>query len=764
MSGLRRILLMTLLLGGLGVASAQEPQTGNELSQNLVSARIQTLRDSGSQEGAETTIGSYEAVLNWLGEAEVRAASEKTYLQAQIDAPGQEAEIRDRMETMEYHSADIDPATTAKLSKEKLDSLLAALRLKQRESQAQKSQVDEKILSEQSSAPNIQVRFASIDKRLQELPGTPVTIEPDLQPSQFEAAQWATLAERRALNAERRSLEAQLASQSMRYSRRKAESEELTLILNGLTHEIDVLEKEIASRAEDQESETSVSLDENTPGYSFVQQLVDNNTQLREQGAELDKTLAALKTENQQIEKQLLSLKDRFEGVRTLVSLAEDSASLGPVLMVHWHQTDSFRLDDASSITLGAVGDHVIQRTRYEDTLNGLSNTTSYVKSGFSADIGSPESEIDEKLVETAKDLVRSKRELLTTLISSETELVNTHGNLERNRSKLGEQVSEYQAYLGGRILWVPSHPPLSSDILNNVRQEVGDFFSRLSNIRFTGLTTTGALVLVLAMTLLGLRSKIDSRLRVINKKVGRVREDSILHTLRALLLTLIRKHKYDIYDIPIAEILKEYLGAIEVLREFDLDRAGDFLVMAATLAQIKSRMLLPRHLEEDGEEGEDPRAELVRRLLEYERFREAAAELEDRPRLGRDVFARDEAPGEIDGVDEVEVPIKGDLFHLLLAFKDVLKEASESFIHEVSRQRMTTQEAMGEVLERFSELEPGESMSFRDLFVGVPTKDRIIALFMGILELMRIRAIKVKQSVEFGEIRLEALPREESE
>ncbi|MGB5486948.1 MAG: hypothetical protein WBN06_06140, partial [Lysobacterales bacterium] len=101
MSGLRQILLMTLLLSGMGVASAQEPQTSNELSQELVSARIQTLRDSGSQEGAETTIGSYEAVLNWLGEAEVRAASEKIYLQAQIDAPEQEAEIRDRMETME---------------------------------------------------------------------------------------------------------------------------------------------------------------------------------------------------------------------------------------------------------------------------------------------------------------------------------------------------------------------------------------------------------------------------------------------------------------------------------------------------------------------------------------------------------------------------------------------------------------------------------------------------------------------------------------
>lgn len=114
------------------------------------------------------------------------------------------------------------------------------------------------------------------------------------------------------LNAERRTLETQFASQPMRYSRRKAESEELTLIVEGLTYEIDVLEKELASRAKVQESETSISLDEDTPGFGFVQQLIDNNTQLREQAVELDKILADLKEENQQVEKQLLSLNDRF--------------------------------------------------------------------------------------------------------------------------------------------------------------------------------------------------------------------------------------------------------------------------------------------------------------------------------------------------------------------------------------------------------------------------------------------------------------------
>jgi len=230
------------------------------------------------------------------------------------------------------------------------------------------------------------------------------------------------------------------------------------------------------------------------------------------------------------------------------------------------------------------------------------------------------------------------------------------------------------------------------------------------------------------------------------------------------LLLHLIRKHKYDIYDIPISSILDEYLGVLDAMQEFDIDHAGEFLVMAATLAQIKSRMLLPRPLAEgEGEEGEDPRAELVRRLLDYERFREAALELSGRPQLGRDVFAR-EGSTEAEGVEKPEVAVEADLLHLLMAFREVLKEAGEEFIHEVSRRRMTTQEAMTEILDHFRDVEPGGSIRFRDLFPGHPTRDRVVALFMGILELVKLRALKVSQTVTFGEIRLSALPAEEEE
>ncbi len=541
MRGPIQFLLVIMLVSGAGFATALETQGNIELNKDLVSARIQALREAGSQEGAETTLGSYQAVLNWLGEADVHAASEAAYLQAQTDAPQQEAEIRDRIENPAYRSPGINPSSVAELSQEDLDAELAALQLKLREAESTKSQLDEKILSEQSSAPNIQTRLGMIDSRLQELPVTAITIVPDLQPSQFEAGQWAVLAERKALNAERRSLQAQLASQPVRFSRRKAQRSELDLVLDGLNLDIDILKAELASRAHVLESEFNINIDVKTPGYEFIHQLIDGNTQLREQLTALEGTLDALDGENEILENLLLSVNDRFEGVKTLVSLAENSASLGNMLMVHWHQSDSFTIDESTTVPTREIGDHVIQRTHYEDTLNSLSNTTGYLMSGFAAVTGSPEPVVDDALLESAKGLVRSRRELLTALIAGETELVNRSGILTQNRERLNEQVAQYKAYLGSRILWVPSHPPFSVEILKNISNEVDGFFNRLTELRISRLSPMSSLGLVLAIILLALRGKIDARLRDINKKVGRVREDSILHTLRAMLLNIVR-------------------------------------------------------------------------------------------------------------------------------------------------------------------------------------------------------------------------------
>ena len=557
MSILRQILLLALLISGLGVASAQEIPVANELNQELVSARIQTLRDAGSQAGEETTLGSYEAVLNWLGEAEVHAAAEKTYVQSLNDAPLQESEIRDRMDSRDYRAPDYDPTTVSRLKKQELEEQLSALQVKLRDAGTAKTSLDEQIASEKSSAPNIQARFEEIDKRIQELPGTAITIEPDLQPSQFEATQWSALAERKALVAERRSLEARLGSQSVRYSKRQAESDEFVLILDGLTFEIGILETELASREKVIESESSISLDPDSPGYGFVQKLIEGNEQLRAQSAELDTTLVALKEENDRVENQVLSLTDRFEAVQQIVSLSENSPSLGHVLMVHWHQTDSFGYPATEPTIDSAIGEHVIRRTQYEDSLATLSNTTAYLLDGFSVEIGSPEPEVDEDMLDAAKGRILTKRELLTELVAIETELINVQGNIDRTRQQLGVQFEEYQGYLSSRILWVPSHPAISLSSLRNIKQEFRDLVVKISELQLGPLTPMTSLLLALILISLVLRRKMDSYLRNINKKVGRVREDSIQFTFRALLITIIRSMATPLLLVVLASGLK---------------------------------------------------------------------------------------------------------------------------------------------------------------------------------------------------------------
>ncbi len=211
------------------------------------------------------------------------------------------------------------------------------------------------------------------------------------------------------------------------------------------------------------------------------------------------------------------------------------------------------------------------------------------------------------------------------------------------------------------------------------------------------------------------------------------------------VLLHLIRSQKLDIFDIPIAELTRQYLDILEAQTPLDLEFAGDYLVMASTLMQIKSRMLLPRpEVDEDGEPV-DPRAELVAQLLAYEQYRAAAEKLDARPRLGRDVFARAMFPE----ADEVERPLpEPDLDALLVAFRAVLERVGGEVRHRVFMETMSVREQMSRVLER---IRHGSAML--EELLERPTREAIVVTFLAILELWRNRAVRVVQSECFGAI-----------
>jgi segregation and condensation protein A len=214
------------------------------------------------------------------------------------------------------------------------------------------------------------------------------------------------------------------------------------------------------------------------------------------------------------------------------------------------------------------------------------------------------------------------------------------------------------------------------------------------------------------------------------------------------LLLHLIRLNEVDVHDIPIARVAEQYLEYLDVLRDLNIDVASEYLLMAATLAWIKSRMLLPPDgADEDAEEGPDPRAELVARLLEYQRFREAAHELDEIWRLDRDVFA---ARGpEAEGVPDAEREIEVGLFELVEALRSVLAHApATGAAHELTVETITVRERMLAVMEA---LEKAPSLEFLQIFEpaegGSPNRLMIVATFLAILELVRLAAIRVYQS-----------------
>lgn len=214
------------------------------------------------------------------------------------------------------------------------------------------------------------------------------------------------------------------------------------------------------------------------------------------------------------------------------------------------------------------------------------------------------------------------------------------------------------------------------------------------------------------------------------------------------LLLHLIKKNEVSITDIPIAVITEQYLAMMELMQALDLDVAGEFLVMAATLVHIKSRMLLPPdETEADEDEGADPRDELVRRLLEYQRFKDAAGELERRDILKRDVFARSpEPPDEVETVGFESVS----LFDLISALRTVLERLPKDSAHQVVLETVSVREKMSLLLD---DLRRHGKLVFQELFAGAVSRLEVIVTFLAMLELVKIRAVKIRQEEAAGPI-----------
>jgi segregation and condensation protein A len=221
------------------------------------------------------------------------------------------------------------------------------------------------------------------------------------------------------------------------------------------------------------------------------------------------------------------------------------------------------------------------------------------------------------------------------------------------------------------------------------------------------------------------------------------------------LLLDLIRRQKLDIYDIPIARVTEQYLSYLHLMEDMNVDVASEFLVIAAQLIYIKSRMLLPPDPDASPEEKEDPRTELVRRLLEYEKFKDAAQMLYQREMIENASWSN---PGDIaiDGA-ELEPELNVTLYDLLLAFRDVVKRAEQRPLMQVSRDEFSVEQMMAFLFEKV--VSASGAVALSDVLPEITSRRALITAFLALLELTRLRAIYLTQEKAFGEITARANP-----
>lgn len=218
------------------------------------------------------------------------------------------------------------------------------------------------------------------------------------------------------------------------------------------------------------------------------------------------------------------------------------------------------------------------------------------------------------------------------------------------------------------------------------------------------------------------------------------------------LLLYLVKKDHLNIYDIPIAAVTEQYLKYLELMRLLDLNIAGEFLVMAATLMQIKSKMLLPIEQLPGQQEEVDPREELIRRLLEYEKFKQIAQELREKEVGQQEVFKRPKLAKEKPDAQGAEVYFEASIFDLINAFSQALEDVPKELFYEVIKDEFTVEEKIHQILHL---LLVSQSVRLAELFAQAKNKIEIIVIFLAILELIRLKEIVAQQKGLFGEIEI---------
>ncbi len=499
----------------------------------LVNQRLATLQETTSGESTEAQ-QSYEqtrALLNTMASMNREAQS---YTEALTTAPERAAAIQERLDAM---GAEVDPKVElAGLSDPELATRLAA-KSAEREEQANRiDALDRRLAARESNADAANKRLEEIDQRIDEIPESAesIIVDSSRAPSLAEATEWRGHAERLALVAERKALQAQLASQTVRFSALAAERVELVAINTRDTALILELQKLLADNtAAAAPSLSDISIDEAEPAYRIAKDIVEADSALYSETATLNKNLNSVRSYNDQITSLSRTVEERYATARRIVDFAGDSEVLGRVLLTYWEEIEGFSQATSASEASGEAGGTVIRRIAHEDALAEMVSASGFVNGRLKAD------EIDPQTVSAATmaeliTLTQSHRQRLRDTIAIESEYLQALDILDTGDKDLKAQIRDYRTYLEGLVLWIPNHPPLWQLSLKSIPEEINYIAESSRDIRHS-LSVFTVLLLLAAIGVWLIRNKLKTIQIERNRLITQPRNDSIRHTLVAL-------------------------------------------------------------------------------------------------------------------------------------------------------------------------------------------------------------------------------------
>ena len=577
-SGVIRLFMFCLLIQTVPL-SAQE---GPDLTGALIDQRIAALREEGIADSDEP-LKTYRSIDLWLTSTQVHKSNAARYIEELIEAPRREARIQARLDAMApVQGEDGDLAT---MSVQELEAELLLTQSATRDARVARDILTRQLAARESKRDAIRERLDQIAARLEAMTTYGGVVDPTAPPSFAEASQWLVRAEQASLREERLALSAQLDSQPVRYSAMTVERAELQVKIDALIQRTRLLSKRLQDELLATSAQNTLNLTSDSPVYGLAQEYQAENVILREQRRELELDFTNLSTERQKLRRTNRILTERFASARRVVEFAHESDDLGEALVAYWEELNRLQVQELGAGNSGQVGDIVMSRIRHEESLAELVSATAYLNNALGVAGLNPVT-VSQAEREVLLEILLTRRELLRSTISVESDVIDMLSELQVNYDEHAESIAEYRRFLDPMVLWLPSGSRLWKTDFTHIPAEIETLVGAAKDTevslqaRFFGFIS-------LALILLLFHSRLRDYQHRQNEFILRPRHASIKHTALALVATALRAAPAALMVAALASLFSADNPILSVVLNIVLYNVAIWLFTAKLLSML---------------------------------------------------------------------------------------------------------------------------------------------------------------------------------